>query len=240
MANGIYIAMTGAIAAQRRLDSVAHNVANTDTPGFRQQRAQFSAFMIPPSDGRPAEKGFVAMTDHRIDETAGAIAQTGNPLDVAIDGPGWFVVGGPGEELLTRSGNFRMRPDGTLVDTGGNPVLGGSGGARSPIVLRPDGGQPSVGRDGTITQDGTEVARIAIVTADPAALTPRGDTHYGAPAQAIQDAPATGVIGGALESSNMNPVRGLVELVQLTRDFQSAQKVMSEYRRLDQKLLASG
>ncbi len=240
MANGIYIPMTGAIAAQQRLDTVAHNVANTDTPGFRQQRAQFSAFFVPSPDARPVEKGFVSMTDNRIDDTPGTIMTTGNPLDVAIDGPGWFVVGGPDGELVTRSGNFRMETDGTLVDIGGNPVLGGAGDGRSPIQLRPDGGQPSVGRDGTVTQNGTQVARIAIVTIDPAALEPRGDTHYRAEAEAMEPSANARVIGGAIESSNMNPVRGLVELVQLTRDFQSAQKVMSEYRRLDQKLLASG
>ena len=107
MANGIYIGMSGAIAAQRRLDVVANNVANANTPGFRQQRAQFETFLVQTNDQRPIEKGFVAATATHTDDSAGAIMQTGNPLDVAIDGKGWFMVkDANGQSLLTRSGNF--------------------------------------------------------------------------------------------------------------------------------------
>jgi len=235
MANGIYIPMSGAMAAEKRLDVVAHNVANANTPGFRQQRVQFSSFLVDTGDGRPAEKGFVAIGEGRIDDTAGAIAQTGNPLDVAIDGAGYFVVQGPEGPLLTRNGALRMQADGTLVDAGNLPVLGTN---RAPIRLRPEGGQPSVGRDGTIGQDGTVVATMAVVTVDATRLQPVGDTHLRAAAADMQPATAS-IVGGALESSNVNPVRGLVELVQLTQDFQTQNRVMNEYRKLDGKTIAS-
>lgn len=235
MANGIYIPMSGAMAAEKRLDVVAHNVANANTPGFRQQRVQFSSFLVETGDQRPAEKGFVAIGEGRIDDTAGTISQTGNPLDVALDGPGYFVVQGAEGPLLTRGGALRMQADGTLVDAAGLPLLGTN---RAPIRLRPDGGQPSVGSDGTISQAGTIVASMAIVTADATALQPVGDTHLRAAAQDMTPA-TTSVIGGALESSNVNPVRGLVELVQLTQDFQTQNRVMNEYRKLDNKLIGS-
>ncbi|HWB75591.1 MAG TPA: flagellar hook basal-body protein [Nannocystaceae bacterium] len=245
MANGIYIGMSGAIAAQRRLDVVANNVANANTPGFRQQRAQFETFLVQTNDQRPIEKGFVAATATHTDDSAGAIMQTGNPLDVAIDGKGWFAVrGADGQPLLTRAGNFHLGSDGTLLDTMGNAVLSGPGLNGGPIQLRSDGGQPSVGSDGSVSQDGTVVATLSVVDVETSKLQPVGNTHFRLVSAAtgvadIRPLENATVAGGALESSNVNPVRGLVELVQLTQDFQSSQKVMAEYRRLDQKLLSS-
>lgn len=240
MANGIYIGMSGAIAAQRRLDVVANNVANASTPGFRQQRAEFQSFLVGTGETqRPIEKGFVALSGTHVDDSPGVISQTGNPLDVAIDGPGWFVVDASssgGGQLLTRAGNFRMATDGTLVDQMGNAIASDNG---APIRLRPEGGPPSVGSDGTISQDGTTIARLSIVTVPTERLEPVGDTHMRAAPADMQRAPDATVAGGALEGSNVNPVRGLVELVQLTQEFQTNQKVMGEYRRLDQKLLSS-
>lgn len=238
MANGVYMPMTGAIAAQRRLDIVANNVANASTPGFRQQRAQFEAYLVATGNEQPVQKGFVRMADTAIDLTPGTIAQTGNPLDVAIDGRGFFVLDAPGGDgpLLTRAGNFRMAADGTLTDVMGNAVRSAGGG---PIVLRPEGGPPSVGSDGSIGQDGTTIATIAIMDAPADKLMAAGDTHLRAPEQDLVAVGDARLAGGALESSNVNPVRGLVELVQLTQEFQTNQKVMGEYRKLDQKLLSS-
>jgi flagellar basal-body rod protein FlgF len=235
MANGVYIPMSGAMAAEKRLEVVANNVANANTPGFRQQRVSFESFLVATDGQGPTEKGFVGIGEGRVDLTPGAIATTGNPLDVALDGPGFFTVQGEGGTLLTRNGALRMQADGTLVDGGNLPMLGKTG---APIRLRPDGGQPSVGSDGSITQDGTVVASLGVVTVDPTRLQPVGDMHLRAAPQDLVPA-KTSVVSGALESSNMNPVRGLVELVQLTQDFQTQNRVMNEYRKLDQKTLAN-
>jgi len=233
MANGVYIPMSGAMAAERRLEVVANNVANANTPGFRQQRVAFETFLVATGDGRPSETGFVGVGEGRVDLPPGAIATTGNPLDVALDGPGFFVVQGQDGPLLTRGGALRMQADGTLVDGGNLPVLGTN---RAPIRLRPDSGQPSVGSDGTITQDGTVVASLGVVTVDPTRLQAVGDMHLRAAPQDLVPA-KTSVVAGALESSNVNPVRGLVELVQLTQDFQTQNRVMNEYRKLDSRTL---
>jgi flagellar basal-body rod protein FlgF len=240
MANGIYIGMSGAIAAQRRLDIVANNVANANTGGFRQQRAQFQSYMVKTNDQRPVEKGFVAMSNVYTDTQAGAIQQTGNPLDLAIEGPGYFAVRGPdGNPMYTRAGNFRVDAQGTLVDHTGNAVLAGPGTSGGTITLRPEGGQPSVGIDGSVAQDGTVVATVSLVDVDPTKMQRIGDTHFSAAPADVRPASGSSVHAGALETSNVNPVRGLVELVQLTQDFQTAHKVMAEYRRLDQRLLGS-
>jgi flagellar basal body rod protein FlgG len=226
--------MSGAMAAERRLEVVANNVANANTPGFRQQRVSFESFLVATDDRRPAEKGFVGIGEGRVDLTPGAIGTTGNPMDIALDGPGFFLVQGQGGPLLTRNGALRMQPDGTLVDGGGLPMLGTN---RAPIRLRPDGGQPSVGSDGSISQAGTVVASLGLVTVDPTRLQPVGDMHMRAAPEDLVPA-KTPVVAGALESSNVNPVRGLVELVQLTQDFQTQNRVMTEYRKLDQKTLS--
>lgn len=235
MANGIYIPMSGAMAAEKRLDIVANNVANANTPGFRQQRVAFSSFMVATDGQRPAEKGFVTIGEGRVDPTNGTIATTGNPLDVALDGPGFFLVQGAEGPLLTRNGALRMQADGTLVDGGNLPVLGTN---NKPIRLRPDGGQPSVGSDGSVSQGGIAIASMKVVTVDPTRLQPVGDMHMRAAPEDLQPA-NTSLISGALESSNVNPVRGLVELVQLTQGFQTHQRLMNEYRKLDQKTLAN-
>lgn len=236
MANGIYIGMSGAMAAQQRLDMVANNVANANTVGFKQQRAQFESYMVKTGDARPVEKGFTQLSNVYTDTQAGAIHSTGNPLDLAIDGSGYFTVRGTdGNQLMTRAGNFRMDAEGTLVDATGKAVLSSNG----TVSLRPDGGQPSVGSDGTVSQDGTVVASLSLVDVDPNKLTRIGDTHFSAAPADIRPASGSTVHAGVLETSNVNPVRGLVELVQLTQDFQSGHKVMAEYRRLDQRLLAS-
>jgi flagellar basal body rod protein FlgG len=129
---------------------------------------------------------------------------------------------------------MRMQADGTLVDGGNLPVLGTN---NKPIRLRPDGGQPSVGSDGSVSQGGTAIASMKIVTVDPTRLQPVGDMHMRAAPEDLQPS-KTSMISGALESSNVNPVRGLVELVQLTQDFQTHHRLMNEYRKLDQKTLA--
>jgi flagellar basal body rod protein FlgG len=229
--------MSAAVAAQQRLEVVANNIANANTTGFRQQRVVFGEHLVRTLDGAPASKGFTAVDATVLDGTAGALTHTGNPLDLAIDGEGFFAVRGPQGLMVSRAGNFGLRPDGTLVDGSGMAVLGGSPEAGlSPIVVRPDGGPVSVGSDGTVSQDGTPLARIAIVTADGPGLTPTGGAHLQANPGALRSAAAT-LSTGHLESSNVNPVRGMVELVEVSHDYQSSQKLMSEFRKLDRAVM---
>lgn len=237
MANGVYIGMSAAIAAQQRLEVVANNIANANTTGFRQQRVVFGEHLVRTLDGSPAQKGFTAVNATVLDASPGELHATGNPLDVAIEGDGFFALRGPQGLMVSRAGNFAMRPDGTLVDGSGFTVLGGSPeGGLTPIVVRPDGGPVSVGSDGTVSQDGTPLARIAIVTADGRGLQPTGGAHLQVAPGALRSADAT-LATGYLEGSNMNPVRGMVELVEVSHDYQSSQKLMSEFRKLDRAVM---
>src|SRR5690606_27063976 len=186
MANSTYIGMSSAIAAQRRLEIASHNLANANTVGFRQQRMVFQDFLVDTLDGAPAEKGFTAVMQTMVDNSHGVMEPTGNPLDLAIRGEGFFAVQGPQGVLLSRAGNFQMDLGGNLVDASGYPVLAGNprDGFR-PVVVRPNAGPVSVQADGSVEQDGTTLARIAIVNADAAAVTPVGGAHLQAPPQTL-------------------------------------------------------
>ncbi len=233
MANGVYIPMSGAVAAQRHLNLVANNLANANTTGYKQLRPAFQEFLVRAAKTPATDKGFTAMTLTQVDNAVGPLQHTGNALDVAIDGPGFFLVQDGEETLATRAGNFRVRPDGVMVDGSGLPVLGGDPTAGpSPINVRPGGGTVSINQDGEVFQDGTNIARLALVTSDT--ITPRGDSHYRMEGEArAVDGPR--LAPGYLEGSNVNIIRGMVELIEVSRAFETQHKLMSQYRELDRR-----
>jgi flagellar basal body rod protein FlgG len=237
MANSVYIAMSGAIAAQRRLEVLANNLANGNTTGYKQVRVGFDQFLVPRADGS-AVKGFTAITRTQVDGTAGAVERTNAPLDAAIQEDGFFAVLEGEEVLLTRAGNFHVSPENLLVDGGGRPVLGGDPrGNRTPITVRPDAGPVAIGEDGSVVQDGTSIASLAIVTVPNTALTPRGDGHYRVPAEAMTPVTDAQLLPGHLESSNVNVVRGMVDLIETTRSYETQHRLMSQFRELDRKTM---
>lgn len=239
MANGVYIGMSAALASQHRLEVVANNIANSNTVGFRQQRVVFGEYLVQTLDGTPSQKGFTAIDETALDRTAGALQQTGNPLDLAIEGDGYFAMRGPQGIMVSRAGNFRMQADGTIVDASGLPVLAGSPQAGlNPITVRPDGGPVRVGSDGTVMQGGTELARIAVVTVDGPGLTPTGGAHLQAAPGSLKSADGATLTPGYLEGSNIDPVRGMVELIEISQDYQSSQKLMAEFRKLDRAVMS--
>lgn len=150
---GIYSALSGAIAQQSALDTVADNVANSSTSGFRAQRVRFEEVM------RGSDPQVVAISSDR-DPRPGPITHTGAPLDVALEGPGSLVVrdgGGSTHEL--RGGRLGRDADGVLVDAQGRQVLGEDGAA---IVIPPEAQDISIGADGEIVAAGEVMGRLAI------------------------------------------------------------------------------
>jgi flagellar basal-body rod protein FlgF len=229
----IYTAMTGASQALEQQAVTANNLANTSTTGFK---AQLSAFrQVPMSfenqNGGDTTRTFVLSSTPSADYSAGPITQTGNPTDVAIQGPGWLSVQtADGNEAYTRAGNLHVDANGQLVTANNLPVLGNSG----PLSI-PPGAQITIGKDGTISalipgDPPTAIAtvdQLKLVNPDPATLT-RGDdglfhTADGEPADAD---PTVTVAGGALEGSNVNPVSAMVSMIANARQFQMQTKLM--------------
>ena len=221
---------------QRRMDITANNLANVATSGFKadelmtEEADHTGATAI----DAPNDVRFVRDIGVMRDMSQGDIAITGNPLDAAIQGDGFFMVQGPSGPLYTRNGAFALSGDGTLTTADGHAVLS-SGGA--PIVLDPQGQSPTIGRDGAITVAGIEAGRIGVAAfARPSALEKVGDNLW----TALTQAPTTFegvVVQGAIEGSNVRPVIELTRLIEISRAYQSAAKIVSGADELRQRAI---
>ena len=239
MANSVYIPLSAAVAADRQITVVSNNLANVDTTGYKQLRTSFQEFLVE-ADGETPEKGFTAMVETRNDLRAGAVRKTGNPLDVALGGDGFLMLRTPNGDVLTRAGNLHVGPDGTLVNAAGHPVLSGdpTTGPMNPIRVAPDGGRIDIGMDGRIEQSGTPLATLAVVTvSEPQQLAHLEGSVYTAPREALATAPSPEVLQGHLESSNVNAVHGMIQLIEANRDFERATKLMNQFQQLDKRAL---
>ncbi len=229
MDRSLYLAMSGATETLRAQTANNHNLANANTNGFK---ADLSAFQSRAVQG-PGYASRVYSTDASIgwDSSSGAITATGQPLDVAIHGPGWFAVQAvDGSEAYTRDGNLHVDASGMLVTATGAPVMGDG----APISVPPYS-SINVGRDGTVSivpagqQASTmaAVGRIKLVN-PPAAELARGEDglfRSRTGEVAISDASVT-VTSGALESSNVNMADAMVKMIELSRRFELQVKAM--------------
>lgn len=222
---------------QRRMDAAANNLANISTNGFKadgvllEEADQTRAH----ADAAPREVRFARDIGTMHDMTQGPIAMTGNPLDVALEGDGFIMVQGPGgQTMYTRDGAFSITGEGRIVTSDGHAVLS-SGGA--PIVLDPQGESPSIGRDGAIRVAGVEAGRIGVVSfTAPGALTKVGDNLWDAHGQASGEFQGV-VLQGAIEGSNVRPVLELTRLIEISRAYQSAAKIVSNSDELRQRAI---
>ena len=222
---------------QRRMDITANNLANVSTAGFRadslvtREADDTGAY----AEGDPRDVRFVRDVFELHDMAQGPISNTGNPLDVAIQGGGFFMVQGPGGATqYTRDGAFAISADGRLVTSDGYPVLSAGG---SPIVFEAEGGAPTITRDGAITVNGIEVGRLGVVDfANPQALVKTGQNLWSANGQASRDFEGV-VIQGAIEGSNVNPVLEVTRLIEISRAYESAARIVSGADDLRQRAL---
>ncbi len=221
---------------QRRMDVAANNLANVATTGFKAD-----GLLLEEADptnahaeDNPREIRFVRDIGimHSMDQ--GPIEMTSNPLDVALEGDGFIMIEGPNGPLYTRDGAFTLTGEGRLVTSDGRAVLS-SGGA--PIVLDPQGETPSIGRDGAIRVAGVEAGRIGTASfAAPGALSKVGDNLWDAQGQAPREFEGV-VLQGALEGSNVRPVVELTRLIEISRAYQSAAKIVSGTDELRQRAI---
>ncbi len=211
---------------QRRMDITAGNLANVATAGFKAD-----SIILEEEDGGPAraeetpqDVRFVRDIGLARDMRQGALTPTGNPLDVALEGAGFFIVEGPNGPLYTRDGAFSLDAEGRLVTSDGYRVLGQGG---SPLALDPQGQEISIGRDGAIRIGGDEVGRIgAAAFARPGALMRMGENLWSADGQAPQEFEGV-IVQGAVEASNVRPVIELNRLIEISRAYQSAANMIS-------------
>jgi flagellar basal-body rod protein FlgF len=228
MGNGIYIAMSGAVAQSEALDVTANNVANASTVGFRSERVTFGEAM---TRAQGKDSAFVGARGGSTDDTAGTLVSTGNPLDLALVGDGYFGVDTANGVRYTRAGNFRLDDKGTIVSADGNAARAVGGGH---LVLPPGAGAITVGADGTVSAGETKIGNLEIVRFMPQALSREGATLLAAkgPGQA---ADGVEVVSGSLEGANFNVVRGVIDLVRISRTYEALHRMIESYRQIDER-----
>jgi len=229
MDSGYYAASTALVSRMQELDTIANNLANTSTIGYRAQRNVFSS-VLADAGGAAASPLNQAINDYGIlsgttlDLSQGALQKTGNELDLAIQGPGYFVVQTANGPMYTRNGSFQVSAHGQLVTASGDAVMGDRG------VINMAPGPVSISADGTISSNGAVSGKLDIVEfpADTQ-LTSEGNTYYSAPANTARPATQSDVRQGVLESSNVNPIEGLVQLVAAQRSAEMMQRALGMF-----------
>jgi flagellar basal-body rod protein FlgF len=235
MNNGIYAASAGLLARTQQLDLAANNLANANTGGFRGERVSFKTQMMNASQSPLARAvgSFGVLGTTRTDFSQGSLQQTGNPLDLALEGSGFFAVQAPGGVQYTRNGNFHLTRDGALVTAQGFPVLGDKG----PITLPQ--GEAEISSSGVISVNGDVAGQLKLVGFDATVpLTSMGDAYYSAPSAAATAATQLTVRQGSLESSNINPVEAAVSLIEIQRNAEMMQRALTTFHTEFNKIAA--
>jgi flagellar basal-body rod protein FlgF/flagellar basal-body rod protein FlgG len=228
MDSGYYAAMTGLVARTQALDTAAANLANAQTAGYRAEREYFRSALLGP-DALDSQLGhtvnnFGLLGGDRLSMAQGALSQTGNPLDLAIEGQGFFQVQTPNGIRYTRDGSFHRSPGGLLVTSDGSPVLSAAG---KTISVPP--GEPSVGANGALSVAGGVVATVGVFAfpAD-ANLTPEGANRYVAPSGIEPKATtASAIHQGAIEQANQDVIQGSLDLIVMQRQAEMMQKALT-------------
>jgi flagellar basal-body rod protein FlgF/flagellar basal-body rod protein FlgG len=226
MNNGIYAASAGLLARTQELDLAANNLANANTAGFRGQRVSFKTQMMTASTNAStrAVSSFGVLGSPRTDFSQGSLQQTGNPLDLALEGSGFFAVQAPTGIQYTRNGNFHLTKDGALVTAQGFPVLGNKG----PITL--PSGNAEISSAGVISVNGDVAGQLQFTSFDASVpLTSVGDAYYSAPSAAATPATGLTVQQGSIESSNINPVESAVGLIEIQRNAEMMQRAINTF-----------
>ncbi|MUO81919.1 flagellar basal-body rod protein FlgF [Agrobacterium vitis] len=228
MQSGMYVSLSSQRALDKRLTTIADNMANVNTVGFRGTEVKFDEVVSRTGNDQNAKIAFVSQGNDYLNTQSGEMLQTGGSLDFAVKGDAWFSIDTPAGPALTRDGRFTMTSTGQLVSVRGYPVLDAGGG---PIQLDPNGGEPHVGSDGTINQNGRQISQIGLFTADISKgylRTENSGVITTDRPQAVVDDATIGVMQGYVEQSNVNGISQMTQLIQVSRAFESISASMSQ------------
>lgn len=224
MSHDIYAGLSGAAATWAQLEVLADNIANSNTTGFKAGRVTFEV------TGPDEQYGdvYAQVSQVQRDRRDGPVIQDGVSTHLALRGRGFFAMEDSGRTLLTRDGRFTLSEAGELVTLDGQPVLGQGG----PILV-PPGETLRIAQDGTVYgSDSGEIDRLRVLDAEVEPVGANAWTPLG-PTVEIEE---PHVLQGALEGSNTDPMRAMVELIEASRYFQAYQKAMQASDEADQTL----
>lgn len=225
MQPSLYVSLSGQIALQKRIETIANNVANLSTAGYRAEEVRFETIL---SDVSREPTAFASQGETFVSRKSGGFSQTGNRLDVAIKGDAFLAINTPVGQVYTRDGRFTMTPQGELQTLNGHAVLDAGG---APIQLNPDGSDVTIAADGAISQNGQQVGALGLFTIDPRAKLARYENSGvvpDIPAEAAVDLTTIGVAQGFIEESNVNPVSEITKMIMVSRNFEAVTNAMKQ------------
>jgi len=229
MDSGYYAASTALIARSQALDTIANNLANVSTVGYRAEHNVFRSVLADAGGSRgssvdQAINDYGILSGTTLDFSQGALQKTGNDLDLAIEGSGFFRVQTAKGVMYTRNGSFQVSAKGQLITAAGDAVMGDQG----TISILP--GPVSISPDGTISSNGAVAGKLKLVQFPAGTpIASAGNTYYTAPENSATAATDSTVQQGVLESSNVNPVSSMVELISAQRSAEMMQHALSMF-----------
>jgi len=228
MDSGYYAALSGLVARTQALDTAAANLANTQTQGYRSEREFFRSVVLG-SESRDSQLGqtinnYGMLGGNRLSMAQGALQHTGNPLDLAIEGDGFFQVLTANGLRFTRDGSFHRSQSGILVTSSGEPVLST---VNKPIPIPP--GEVSVGADGVLSVAGGAVAAVGVFTFPAGTqLSAEGANRYVAPTGVVSVLSKNAAVHqGSIEGANQDAIQGTLNLMMMQRQAEMMQKTLT-------------
>jgi flagellar basal-body rod protein FlgF len=228
MDNALYVGLSRQVVLQREMDIVANNIANANTTGFKVESLMEKTDPAAPAftlqGPRPVK--FVTQDGVARDFSQGALNRTDSPLDVAIQGQGFFQVSTAGGPRYTRDGRFTLDANGRLVTDSGDPVLDDGGGE---ITLDPNNaGAVTIAQDGTITQGATRLGRLGVYTFQTLATLQKtgGNLYQDTSNQQPQPAADARVRQGMLEGANVQPILEITRMIEVSRAYEQMSQIM--------------
>jgi flagellar basal-body rod protein FlgF len=245
MDNAIYVSLSRQMVLQRSIEISANNVANMDTAGFKVEHLAVHAAPLTPTGtgGRFGPVTYVNDTGVVRNFSQGSLEKTGNPLDLAINGNGFFSIQTANGPAYTRDGHFTIDAQNQIVDKQGNPVLSASG---SPITIDPTRAAPTIGKDGVVSQVGpnaqvAQLGKIGVVRfANLGSLSKAGGNLF-TDGSGQTPAPATDVTvsQGMIEKSNVSGVAEVANLISVQRAYERMQDIISATQTMSGKAIDS-
>ncbi len=247
MQTSIFSALFGAMSNEHRVSISANNLANVNTTGFKRDTCAFEdTFVKFAHDYVVDAKSFIRdknmfpkprlmarprLSEEVIDMSQGSLQKTGNSLDIAIRGDGFFKVQKDGGEFFTRNGVFTLSPEGNLITEQGYPVMASGG----PVSIPPRA-EVTIDEGGLIRADGQELAQLDFVQAvDPRTVKKEGENLYSIEGEV---APGTGdILQGYIEKSNVEVINEMVAMIESQRSFEMYQKMITGTDELDKKVI---
>jgi flagellar basal-body rod protein FlgF len=238
MADGMYVGMAAAAARAEQLDSIADNLANAETPGYKASRPAFQSFLPPrglSAAGAPQDKVFAAAVATGTDLSLGPVRTTDNPLDIIPEGESFLSVATQtGQVAYTRNGKLTLTAEGVLV-ADHRPVLGETG---KPILI-PPGAQVTISQSGVVSADQRPVDTLALFNLQGNIVRVGPQLYAAGPGGMVTPADG-GVSTGQLEMGNVTPLESTVQMINAQRLYEMATQAIQTYRRLDDRAIEVG